>query len=112
MLAKYATTELLCALLNLMKKIKDLLSYIEVVNKTVNVVISHSYFAEVHGLVLKCVPHVKHAYFCSLDQSNSQFVTLSMLLTSTVLKLLIYSFDVQFSCLTSLATRYHSSFKN
>ena len=37
-----------------------------------------------HELVHKCVPHVQHAYFSSLDQSNSQFVKLSSPLPSWI----------------------------
>ena len=40
-----------------------------------------------HGLVHKCVPHVQHACFSSLDQSNSQFVALSLPFPSSILKL-------------------------
>ena len=35
-----------------------------------------------HGLVNECVPHVQHAYFSTLDQSNSYFVALSLLFPS------------------------------
>ena len=40
-----------------------------------------------HGLVLKCVSHVQHDYFSSLDQSNSLFVALSLPFRSWMLKL-------------------------
>ena len=42
-----------------------------------------------HGLVHKCVLHMQHDYFSSLDQSNSSFVTLSLPFPSLMLKLLI-----------------------
>ena len=40
--------------------------------KTVNIAILRCCFAEdrQNGLVRKCVPHVQHAYFSSLDQSK------------------------------------------
>ena len=46
MLAKYATTGLVCAPLNLIQRIKDLQLYIQIVVKAVNMVISRCSFKE------------------------------------------------------------------
>ena len=53
--------------------IRDLRCYAQVVTKTVNEVISRCcvFCRGWLGLVHKCVLHVQHAYFHSLDQSNS-----------------------------------------
>ena len=37
-------------------------------------------------IILKCVPHLQHAYVYSFDQSNSSFVALSLLLPPSMLK--------------------------
>ena len=37
--------------------------------------------------MLKCVPHVQHAYFLPFDQSNSSFLTSSFPLPSGMLEL-------------------------
>ena len=36
-------------------------------------------------IILKCVPHVQHAYVNSFDQSNSSFVALSLPLPPSML---------------------------
>ena len=67
---------------------KDLLIFAQGVVKTGNVIISRCYFAEDSTeLLQKCVSHVQHDSFSSLDQSNSYFMAIWLSLLPAMRKL-------------------------
>ena len=72
---------------------KDLLLGVQVVVKTINLEISVTSFGKLRQrILLKCVPqvqHVQHDYFSSFCQSDQCFLALSLLLSSSLLKLSI-----------------------
>ena len=72
MLARNPTTGLVCApLINQIPRTKDFFvcSSCHQNSKFGNFALL--FYREQHGLVHKCVLHVQHAYFSSVDQSNS-----------------------------------------
>ena len=69
------------------QKMKDLLSSVHVVIKTLNLEISHYFGRLCQKIVRKCVPQVQHHYFSSLNKPDRCFPVLSLLLLLSLFKL-------------------------
>ena len=63
---KYTTTRLVCAPLNYIRRIKDLLLLCSSCQNRKCGNFTLLFCRGQHGIVLKCVPHVQHAYFSFL----------------------------------------------